>query len=92
MYTSHRHHLFAMKSSYTPVNYPGFCLQIPVLIAVDDYNVLYSHTDYHEWMSEVYRRQVQPHELRLASALRILEKQVGHMLLLQQRLKALSSA
>lgn len=51
-------------------------LQMPVLIAVDDYNVLYSHANYHEWMSEVNRRQIQPHELRLASALRILDRQV----------------
>jgi len=49
---------------------------MPVLIAVDDYNVLYSHTNYHEWMNEVYRRQVQPAELRLALALRILEHEV----------------
>lgn len=53
------------------------CLQTPVLVAVDDYNVLYSHTNYHEWMNEVYRRQLQPHELRLASAFRLLERQVG---------------
>ncbi|KAL3151146.1 hypothetical protein ABBQ38_013010 [Trebouxia sp. C0009 RCD-2024] len=48
--------------------------QTPVLVAVDDYNVLYSHTNYHEWMNEVYRRQLQPHELRLASAFRLLER------------------
>ena len=51
-------------------------LQTPVLIAVDDYNVLYSHANYHEWMNEVYRRQLQPHELRLASAFKLLERQV----------------
>ena len=51
-------------------------LQTPVLIAVDDYNVLYSHTNYHEWMNEVYRRQLQPHELRVASAFKLLERQV----------------
>lgn len=51
-------------------------MQMPVMIAVDEYNVLYSHANYHEWVNEVYRRQLQPHELRLASALRILEQQV----------------
>lgn len=49
--------------------------QMPVMIAVDDYNILYSHANYHEWMNEVYRRQLQPHELRLVSALRILEQE-----------------
>lgn len=49
--------------------------QMPVMIAVDDYNVLYSHANYHEWMNEVHRRQLQPHELRLVSALRILEQE-----------------
>ena len=51
-------------------------MQVPVMIAVDDYNVLYSHTNYYEWMNEVYRRQLQPHELRLASAFRLLEREV----------------
>ena len=62
------------------------CLQTPVLVAVDDYNVLYSHTNYHEWMNEVYRRQLQPHELRLASAFKLLERQVclPALLLFQQ--------
>lgn len=54
-------------------------VQIPVLVAVDDYNVLYSHANYHEWMNEVHRRQVQPHELRLASALRGLEQEVHYL-------------
>jgi len=52
-------------------------MQMPVMIAVDDYNVLYSHANYHEWMNEVHRRQLQPHELRLVSALRILEQEVS---------------
>lgn len=52
-------------------------MQMPVMIAVDEYNVLYSHANYHEWVNEVYRRQLQPHELRLASTLRILEQQVA---------------
>ena len=52
-------------------------MQMPVMIAVDDYNILYSHANYHEWMNEVYRRQLQPHELRLVSALRILEQEVS---------------
>ena len=60
----------------------AMCLQPPVLIAVDDYNVLYSHANYHEWMNEVHRRQLQPHELRLASAFRLLERQVYPLLLL----------
>lgn len=51
-------------------------MQTPTLVAVDDYNVLYSHSNYHEWMNEVYRRQVQPHELRLASAFKLFERQV----------------
>ena len=51
-------------------------MQMPVMIAVDDYNILYSHANYHEWMNEVHRRQLQPHELRLVSALRHLEQQV----------------
>ena len=52
-------------------------MQMPVMIAVDDYNVLYSHANYHEWMNEVHRRQLQPHELRLVSALRVLEQEVS---------------
>lgn len=52
------------------------CPQCQVLIAVDDYNVLYSHTNYHEWVNEVYRRQLPPHEMRLASAFQLLERQV----------------
>ena len=52
-------------------------MQVPVMVAVDDYNVLYSHTNYHEWMNEVFRRPLQPHELRLASAFKLLEREVG---------------
>ena len=36
-----------------------------MLIAVDDYNVLYSHTGYQEAVHAFHRRDVTPDELRL---------------------------
>jgi hypothetical protein len=39
--------------------------EVPTLIAVDDYNVLYSHTGYYESVHNFHRRQLAPDELRL---------------------------
>lgn len=39
--------------------------QLPFLLAVDDYNVLYSHTGYYESVHSFHRRQLAPDELRL---------------------------
>lgn len=48
--------------------------ELPTLIAVDDYNVLYSHTGYHESLHSFHRRQLAPDELRLVRAFRVLEQ------------------
>ena len=34
--------------------------QVKVLVCVDDYNVLYSHSDYHEWPTEHHMRMIGP--------------------------------
>lgn len=41
--------------------------ELPFLLAVDDYNVLYSHTGYYESVHSFHRRQLAPDELRLVS-------------------------
>ncbi|KAI3428497.1 hypothetical protein D9Q98_007321 [Chlorella vulgaris] len=48
--------------------------EVPTLIAVDDYNVLYSHTGYYESVHNFHRRQLAPDELRLVQAFRVLEQ------------------
>ncbi|KAL4439233.1 hypothetical protein ABPG77_004135 [Micractinium sp. CCAP 211/92] len=48
--------------------------QLPFLLAVDDYNVLYSHTGYYESVHSFHRRQLAPDELRLVRAFRVLEQ------------------
>ena len=47
-------------------------LQVPVLIAIDDYNLLHSHTEFYEAASTFHRRQIPPEEIQLAAALRVL--------------------
>lgn len=49
-----------------------YVLQVPVLIAVDDYNLLHSHTEFYEAASTFHRRQIPPEEIQLAAALRVL--------------------
>eukprot|EP00887_Chlorella_sp_A99_P004908 scaffold4.g4908.t1 len=49
-------------------------VQVPVLLAVDDYNALFAPTGYHESMHSFYRRPIAPDELRLARAFRLLEQ------------------
>ena len=52
---------------------PSACvLQAPVLIAIDDYNLLHSHTEFYEAASTFHRRQIPPEEIQLAAALRVL--------------------
>ena len=46
--------------------------QVPVLIAIDDYNLLHSHTEFYEAASTFHRRQIPPEEIQLAAALRVL--------------------
>ena len=41
--------------------------ELPVLLAVDDYNALYSRTGYYESVHNFHRRQLAPEELRLVS-------------------------
>jgi hypothetical protein len=43
-------------------------------IAVDNYQALYCPTEYGEWTTQHKRRVMQPQELRVASAMRILEQ------------------
>lgn len=47
---------------------------VPVLIAVDDYNVLYSHTQYFEAMHAFHHRSLAPEEIRLVRAFRVMEQ------------------
>ncbi|KAK9796976.1 hypothetical protein WJX73_004346 [Symbiochloris irregularis] len=49
--------------------------EVPVLVAIDNYEALYLPSGYGEWMHQHYRRVVQPHELRLAAALQVLAHQ-----------------
>ena len=44
-------------------------------IAIDNYQALYQPTEYGEWMSQHYRRVLDPSELRVASAMRLLEQE-----------------
>ncbi|PSC69955.1 28S ribosomal mitochondrial [Micractinium conductrix] len=48
--------------------------ELPVLLAVDDYNALYSRTGYYESVHNFHRRQLAPEELRLARGFRLLEQ------------------
>ena len=43
-------------------------------IAVDNYQALYMPTQYGEWLSNHHRRIIQPEELRVAAAMRVLEQ------------------
>lgn len=47
--------------------------EVPVLAVIDDYNALYGYTVFGRWTSMNDRKMLQPEELRLASALRLLE-------------------
>ena len=47
---------------------------MPVLIAIDDYQALYTPSQYGEWLSQHHRRVVPPEEVRLANAMRVLEQ------------------
>lgn len=46
---------------------------IRTLVILDDYNYLYHRTEYHETMHRFYRRRINPEELKLAAAFRLLE-------------------
>lgn len=43
------------------------------LVIIDDYNYLYHQTEYHETMHRFHRRRLEPSELVLASAFRLLQ-------------------
>lgn len=49
----------------------------PTMVIIDEYNALYSATEYHEPMHAFYRRPISPDELRLASGFRILDDRDG---------------
>ena len=49
---------------------PSVDFQVPVMIAVDDWNALYWRTGYHEWMNNKHRKRVDAAEVRLVAALR----------------------
>ena len=44
-------------------------------IAIDNYPALYCPTEYGEWTSQHSRRAIQPEELRVAAAMRVLEQE-----------------
>jgi len=44
--------------------------QMPVMIAVDDWNALYWRTAYHEWLNNKHRKRVEADDVRLVAALR----------------------
>jgi hypothetical protein len=46
---------------------------VRTLVILDDYNYLYHRTEYHETMHRFYRRRINPEELKLAAAFRLLE-------------------
>lgn len=46
---------------------------IRTLVIVDEYNYLYHRTEYHETMHRFHRRRIDPGELKLASAFRLLQ-------------------
>ena len=43
-------------------------------IAIDNYQALYVPTEYGEWLSPTKRRALEPDELRVASAMKVLEQ------------------
>jgi hypothetical protein len=53
---------------------PAWCaVQVPVLLAVDRYNALYAPSNYGKTVNDHKRRMLDPSELRLARAMRIME-------------------
>ncbi len=48
--------------------------QSAVQIAVDNYQALYCPSEYGEWTTQHHRRVIQPGELRVAAAMRVLEQ------------------
>jgi len=63
----------AMEAALTMIECLRTTTAFPVMVALDDYNALYSHTGYYEAVTFKKRRMIKPGELRLASALRMLE-------------------
>ena len=49
-------------------------MQVPLLVAIDSYEALYLPSGYGEWLHQHYRRPIQPHELRLAASLQVLQQ------------------
>lgn len=49
--------------------------QVPVLIAVDRYNALFIESEYGQTISDKARRRIPAAELRLAKAMRLLERE-----------------
>lgn len=43
-------------------------------MAIDNYQALYHPSEYGEWLSNFHRRVIQPEELRVAAAMRVLEQ------------------
>ena len=50
-------------------------LQVPVLIAVDRYNALHIDSEYGQTINDKKRRLIPAAELRLAKAMRVLERE-----------------
>ena len=50
------------------------CVDLALQVAIDNYQALYTPSDYGEWMSQHHRRVIQPEELRVAAAMRVLEQ------------------
>lgn len=48
---------------------------VRTLAVVDDYNYLYHSTEYHETVHRFHRRRIEPQELKLAGAFRLLDQQ-----------------